>query len=795
MNKNNLKISFRHLLGNPVNSAINIIGIILALSVVSVILVFILNEVSCNSSFKNRNRIYRILYNDVNHKIWGTTPFVAGKEVSETFSEIEAYAPYLKMDMDISKNNEFIEESDFVCTNNSFFSIFSIKVIHGNYSGLENTDNNLLISKNMALKYFGNDNPVGQILKVRYSGSDISMQIIGVFDDIPGNSVIRASFIAGNKFGFKYLVKNAVYIGNLKPEERDFVESWDYGCFFTNYVLLKDHVSITDVENKLRHLGDIHSTKEYKYKFSIQALKDIYFKSANISDNNKGDSGNFKMLFILASIGIAILVIAIINYLNLTIAQALTQSKGYVLRRIFGAGKFDIVIQMVTESILILAIAWPVAVYSTVACLPLVSNLFGKSYILSVSNQLVWYYVVSLILILLMGGVCGFFVSVKINALNTIEAIKNKRIISVRRFSFRNALIVFQLIVFMILFSVTILVKQQLNYSMNMDIGINKEGLIRFPVGDHNFNLLKQEILKNPNVIDVCGALWLPPHKAKMEITIPAIDEPQREIVVKGLFTDYHFVRTMGLHLLQGTDFDEKTSGNGIIINETAVKALGLKNRIIGQETAMGPIIGVVSDFNMYSIYEKISPIIIGLDPGNCREMAVRVKTSQLYQTIDFMKSVWKSTPGSTAFDYNFTDDILKQFYESDIQLSRIIGIFSAIAIVIACLGLFGLSFQVSRQNTKSVGIRKVNGAKVTLIFYELNKNFIRWIFVAFIVSVPISWWIMQAWLRNFAYKTNISPWIFIISGFMAFVITVLTVCWQTWKAATRNPVEALRYE
>ncbi|WP_025864018.1 ABC transporter permease [Prolixibacter bellariivorans] len=257
---------------------------------------------------------------------------------------------------------------------------------------------------------------------------------------------------------------------------------------------------------------------------------------------------------------------------------------------------------------------------------------------------------------------------------------------------------------------------------------------------------------------------------------------------------DYHFAQTMGMHVLLGSDFDETRNSSGVLINQSAIKALGLKD-IIGEKTAFGTVVGVVNDFNMYSLHQSITPMIIVLNPAMCREVAIRISTNNIPGTIGFLKKEWKASGGTTAFNFRFTDDALQDIYESDIRFSKIIGLMAVIAIFIASLGLFGLSLFLSRQRIKEIGIRKVNGAKVSEVMTLLNMDFIKWVGIAFVIATPMAWFAMNKWLENFAYKTSLSWWIFALAGILALGIALLTVSWQSWRAATRNPVEALRYE
>ncbi|MCX6236208.1 MAG: FtsX-like permease family protein [Bacteroidia bacterium] len=279
-----------------------------------------------------------------------------------------------------------------------------------------------------------------------------------------------------------------------------------------------------------------------------------------------------------------------------------------------------------------------------------------------------------------------------------------------------------------------------------------------------------------------------------MYLSVPKVDKPDEMVKLNGLFVDYHFAETMGMKLILGSDFNETKTNAGVLVNESAIKALGLKE-ILGEQTAFGQVSGVVNDFNMYSIHEAIRPMIIGLNPSMCHEIAVKMNSDNLPNTINFLRDTWKATGGTTSFDFEFTDDKLNQIYDSDIRFSKTIGLMAVISIIIASLGLFGLSLFMSRQRTKEIGIRKVNGAKISEVMILLNKDFVKWVAIAFVIATPIAWYAMHHWLENFAYKTEISWWIFALAGILALGIALLTVSWQSWKAATRNPVEALRYE
>ena len=793
----NLQASIRHLKANKVNTAINLTGLTLGLGIVTIVLVFVLNELGYNQSFANRDRIYRVLnFNKADNNVWANTPLIIGQTAKEQFAEVEANVPVFNLwNVEVKKGNEFLEEKSVICTEANFINIFSIKLVQGSISGFDQSKGNIILSESKAKKYFGNESPIGKIIEIKKNGSVSPMEVVAVFEDLPQNSTLNASFIANNKFGVEKLLQRMISTGKA-PTEQEINESWYWGngLFFTNYLLLKEGASAALLETKIHQLALQHADKEDKLDLSLQALNDIYFDSGKIVDNNAGDKGNRSMLYILVSIGLLILIMACINYMNLSSAQAISQTKSLAVRKVCGASSKSLILQMMFESAFISLIALPFALIIAHISFPLISSLLGKTYTLSLTSQFFRSFVILVVVAIGTGALSGVLVALKITSFRLVETLKGKYSDAGNRHFIRKGMIVFQVSVFIVLIAVMFVVQKQVHYAFTRDIGIEKEGLLRIPLGDHNYQLFKQEIRKNPNVLQVSGALWIPPHQGKMYMSIPKVSNKTEMVKINGLFVDYGFAQTMGMKLIAGTDFDESKINSGVLVNESAVQALGLKEAI-GEQTAFGQVVGVVKDFNMYSIHEAITPMLIGLNPQMCREIAVKIKTENLQETIAFLKKTWKETSGTTAFDFDFTDDILNQIYESDIRFSKIIGLLTVIAILISSLGLFGLSLLISKQKTKEIGVRKVTGARVGEIVAFLNRDFVIWVSIAFAISTPIAWIVSNKWLENFAYKTSLSWWIFALAGFLALGIALLTVSWQSWKAATRNPVDALRYE
>ena len=791
--KNNLRTSLRHLKADKTNTSISISGLILGLGIVAVILVYILNELSYNSSFANEDRIYRVVnYSKNDNNTWATSPFTIGEAAKNELPGIESFIHQYNIgNIEVKRGNVFIHEPEIMCCESDFFNAFGVKILQGSLTHFDETSGKIALSHKLAKKYFGNDNPVGQQLDVRYNGKESSMEVAAVFADIPNNSTIKAALISNINFGLGHLSDNLIS-GGIRPSADQIRQAWDYSLL-TNYLLLKKEVDKNVLEAKLKQLGEKNEKENLPLSLSLQPLSDIYFGSGQIV-NSGSEKGNKPMLILFGVIGLLILFIATINYLNLASVKTMAQVKSLAVRKVCGAGKSSIISQIVSESTITIIIALPFAVLVAWFAMPLISQMLGKGYAIEMTSQMTLSIIVLALLSLGTGILAGMLVSVRASRFSLVNILKGNKSGSSDKHYARKAMVIFQFTVFIVLIAVTFLVQKQVRYAFNKDLGFAKEGLISVPLGDHNLELYKQEIEKNPNILSASGTIWMPPSDNKIYLSLPKVSNPDEKVNVNALFVDYDFAKTMGLKIIMGSDLSKEKNSSGVLINESAIKALGLTS-ILGEQTAWGKVEGVVNDFNMLSLHEAITPTIIKLNPSMSKNIAIRLRTENLPETIAFLKQTWENTGGTTAFNVEFTNDILEGLYTSEIRFSKTIGLLAVIAIVIASLGLFGLSLLMSKQRIKEIGIRKVNGAKITEVMVLLNQDFIKWVVIAFIVATPVAYYAMNKWLENFAYKTALSWWIFVVAGLLALGIALLTVSWQSWRTATRNPVESLRYE
>lgn len=793
-----IKITIRRLFADKTNSIIKLSSLLIGLSVAFIVLVFSLNELRYDSFHKNRNNIYRILNNNGGSNItWYNTPYVLGSLLVESLPEVEAKASmYSINNFEIKKDNEFISKKNILCTESSFFKIFSFKIINGDINKFD-ADNSIIISHSRAYEYFGDKNPVGQTLELKLNDTEYLMSVVAVVEDLPINSSIKSDFFCNIDFGITHLTQSLMNAANVKVDVDTIKTSWNYSVFFTNFLLLSQNTDIEDFDNKIDKLVENISLQNMMSDFYLQPFNKMYFNSATLSGNNIIEKGNKQVLAILILVGFIILVVANINYINISIAQLFSKSKDVAIRKVCGAQRSVLIWQSIYESVFVSIIALPLAMLIANVFLPVIGEIMEKPYSLSLSYNWGWI-VIIVMLTIIVGALSGYFVALKTTSSNVVEAMNKTKQGSGNSFSLSKGMLVFQLAIFVFLTIATLSVFKQLYFSVYKDLGFSAQNLLTIDVSDKinspNYQTLKNELLKIPSVNQVSGAIWLPPTNNNMVLSIPRVDEPEKIISAQGLFVDYGFEETLGLHLIKGEFFNKEKGVSGVLVNESAAKALGLTN-IIGEKLGFGKVVGLIKDFHLKSIHEIIPPTIIVQNSNMINKVLIRTNGSNMLQTIDNIKDTWHKLGAEKQPEIVFYNDKIQKLYESDMKFAAIITVFTFLSIFISVLGLIGISLIATKKRIKEIAIRKINGAKVSEILIMLNKDFLKWVAIAFVIAVPIAYNVMNKWLENFAYKTTLSWWIFALSGLIALFIAIITVSGQTFKAARRNPIDALRYE
>jgi putative ABC transport system permease protein len=798
MFKNYLKIALRNILKQKTYFLINVIGLAIGFVCCLLIFMYVQDELSYDKYHVKGNRIYRVCreykFSNIEGTSGTTTPPMA-KMLKHDFAYIEnaTQLSSWKFENVIRYKDKKFFEKRIIAVDSSFFDIFTIPFIAGNPKTALAQPYSMVITQKMAQKYFGSENPVGKTIK----NSDTDYLITGVIENCPRHSHLQYDFIFS--------------INSIKEIQQD---NWGQHAI-TTYILLNEHASVKDIESQFpafvkRNLFqnnneafDNFSSQGYYYKLFLQPLSDIYLNAT--IDESFGVHGNKKMLIVLFAIGVFILIIAGINYINLTTALSVTRNKEVAMRRILGGRQIDVIKQLLVETFIITLFAYLLSLLIAEQVLPLFEQITSKQYDLSyllnpVLNATLIGFVVIISLLSSSYGAIVFSYSKPANIL------KNESTIT-KRGTLRNGLVIFQFSICIIIIIATFIVFEQMQFIQHKDLGFNKENtIVVYPtnVWGNQRKLLKQELLKNSQILYVSNT-----GEALGEI-FNNMGHTLENGTSGFLFTfwaDYDFKEAFGLKMKTGRYFSREIPSdlNSVILNESAVKMLGLEDpigkrfyppgKILNRED-FRTIIGVVEDFNFNSLYHQIKPLIIyPNDEYWGRNMYIKIRTENIPATIQQIEKIWNTFAENQPFLYTFLDDDLNQFYQTAIKTMLILTIFSSLTIFIACLGLWGIASFTTIRRTKEIAIRKVVGLSIFNIFSLMVKGLLKWVILANIIAWPVAWYAMNKWLQNFAYRINMGWWMFVLAGGIALVIALLTVSWQAIRAATANPVESLRYE
>ena len=607
--------------------------------------------------------------------------------------------------------------------------------------------------------------------------------VTGVVKSMPHNSHIQFNFLVP----IEWLTDLGAHING-------------WGERFNTYIELKKGTDSKIVDKKILDFIKKHN-KESNSEIFLQNIKKIHLYSSGKYEADDYGTGDITYVRILSLIAVFILIIACINFLNLSTAQSARRAKEIGVRKMAGANKRKIVFQFLGESLMIVLVAHVIAMIFVELLLPGFNTLIGKQ--LSVNYQSASLYIglitVVLFCVLLAGSYPAFYLS-SLKPLDVIKGVINK---NPGNAGFRRILVIFQFSLSILLIICTLIVETQLKYIQNKNLGFNKDniGYFMFPTrpSDPKLEALKKELSSNPDILSVTRA-WNPFYNEGTRNGFTwAGKKAGDDVLFHGLGADVDYAKTYKLELKEGRFFSSEfsTDNTAIVINEEAVKVLGFKDPI-GEKitTPQGSklnIIGVVKDFHIQSLHYKIGPLIMQLRASN--NFYIKMKPDKIISTVEFIKKTFKSFNPGLPIDFHFLDDDYDNLYRTEQRMGKIFGYFSFLAIIISCLGLIGLSSFMTEHRTKEIGIRKVNGAKSFEIFFLLSKEYLLWILISIIIACPIAWYAMHKWLQKFAYRINISWWVFALAGVIALLIALITVSWQSYRAASKNPVDALRYE
>ncbi len=766
--------SFKNLRGSKSYLLINIGGLSIAFSVFLLIMLFVINEFNFDKFNTNGKRVYRIEEGENNQ-----VPLAVSRISKETFPEIENSVVVKSTNNHwLRYEQSFFEIDDFCFADNSFIEVFSIPFISGNPKTALETPYTIVLSESVSKKIFGDKNPIGQ--QVNFKNQD-NYTVTGVIKDLPDFHLPAKAIASFKSVEDRY---------NLTDE------TWSWGM--VSYIMLADNHDKDFLEKKMnKQFSNNENWSVKEPKFLLRPFNDIYLAS-DTSGNDETKHGSKSLLIILIIVGALIIIIASINFINLTISQGLQRTNEFHVRRILGSSKAEIVFQHILNSILLCTISIFIAFAIVFFSLHSYENLIGRN--LNILNMLNIKYVFFIIIgIITLGIFYGFIPAYFLMKVNSRQLAKSSQV-AAKNSRFNLGLITFQYIVSIVLICGTILTYTQLDFIRNRNLGFNKEQVLSVelvPSLKASLNNFKSKLLENPNISQV-AFISDDITQIKQYSTPVTIDDEIHKF--NYVIVDPEFIPLMDIELVQGENFSKEIKsqkGVSYILNEAAWDILKhSKTKDAGYRINDGSLLGVMKNFHFESFHNKIDPMMLYWAPDNYfNKVLLKLTTKNPLQTINFINDLYNVLAPGSLCKYQFIDEEFNYLYATERMLVKLLGIFSLLAIFIATIGIISLSTMATENRIKEIGIRKVNGAKISEILKLLNKDFIKWVAIAFVVACPIAYYVMQKWLENFAYKTILSWWIFAIAGLVALVVALLTVSWQTFKAARRNPIEALRYE
>jgi putative ABC transport system permease protein len=800
-----LKIAWRNLIKNKVFSFINIAGLSIGISTCFIIMLYVQNELSFDRYNKNADRIVRVVFkaNINGGKIFeaNVMPPVARTmksdypEVQDATRLQQAGAPK------ISYKDKTFNDDQLAFVDPNFFNIFSLPLIEGDVKTALQQPNTVIITKTIAKKYFGNEDALGKTLNL--PDNHVVFTVTGVINDVPANS----------HFHFDLF-------GSMNSVDQAKSDSWMESNFFT-YLLLKPGADYKILESKLpgmveKYMGpqiqqgmgmslNQFITKGNQMGFALQPLTSIHLGSH--SNYELSPPGNSTYVYAFGAIAIFMLLIACINFINLSTASASQRGKEVGIRKVIGSGRFQLIRQFLFESAMLVFFALLISVVLVQLALPVFNDLSGKKLSIDFNIQIVAAYIA---LGLLVSVIAGLYPAFYLSSFKPIQVLKGKFTSNNKSFGLRSSLVVFQFFVSVALIIGTIVVWQQMKYIQNKNLGYDKDQLLTltnsYALGK-NEEVFKQEMLQDPRVVNATISSYKPagPSSGSNALSYPE-GHDNAIMRTQEYHVDEQYIPTFEMKLAAGRNFSKEfaTDSTAMVINETAARAYGwntltgIGKTVIRQNSARGRdvpfhIIGVVKDFNFQSLHEPMSPLLMTLGPD--WGLIFKVKTTDMPGLLSVMKSKWAKFNTGVPFEYTFMDDLYNKTYSAEQKTGTILNIFAMLTILVACLGLFGLVTYTAEQRTKEIGIRKVLGASVSQLTQMLSKDFLKLVLIACIVAFPLSWWAMNKWLQSFAYRINISWWIFLIAGMAAIMIALITISFQAIKASLADPVESLRSE
>jgi putative ABC transport system permease protein len=796
---NYIKIAIRNILRHKVYSIINIAGLSVGMACTILILLWVQYELSFDSYHEKADRIYRLAtYMDFGKMRgrYAVSNYIAGKTLAKDYPEVERSARFQKIPFKILlqyKDKQFYEDNIFLA-DDTVFNIFTFPLIKGDSKNALKRAFSVVITEDMAQKYFGDEDPMGRVIRADNKG-DIT--VTGVMQNVPRNS----HFIFNALVSFETL--RYVHENYQKEMEEDWLDHDNY-----TYLLLREAYDYRDLNNKFpvfieKHVGETLNVVGAKVEYFLQPLTQIHLNSKLAYDT---DNGNMAYVYAFSIIAIFVLFIACINFMNLSTARSTSRAKEVGVRKALGAHLGKLVHQFFSETFLLSFVSFVISLVLVEITLPFFRSLTGSE--LSFDYIFMPWLILGLFgLLAFVAFVAGSYPALFLSAFQTIKVLTGRVKAGAAGSRIRSVLVTFQFTISIGLIIGSVISFSQLSYMKQKRLGFNKEQIVVMRiVGDSigtSIPTIKAELTSYFGIIDVAASSHVPGRILAQHAVVPQGYSLAQTQVMANISFNPDFIPTMGIQIVEGRNFSHEIisdQSESILINEAAARQYDWKNSV-GKTIRYLPndtnktVIGVVRDYHLRSLHHKIMPLYIDNDPSNFLYISIKIKPDNVSKTLHFLRKKWAEIAPAQTFDYFFLDESFDLHYQADEKLVVIFSHFTFLAIFVACLGLFGLASFTAEQRTKEIGIRKALGASVSGIILLLSKQFTKWVLVANIIAWPVAYVAMNHWLQNFAYRINIGLGIFILAAILALLIAMLTVGYQAIKAARANPVDSLRYE
>jgi putative ABC transport system permease protein len=810
MLRNHLKIAWRNLMKYKFISFINLFGLTIGLTCCLLILTYILNELSYDKYNKNADQVYRItrtFYNgngEVSLRLSTISP-PFGYYLPSEFPEIEKMTRLLNNGTTpLRYKDKLINERNVYFADANLFNVFTVDVLKGNPKTALSDPFSVMLTEETAKKYFGNEDPMNKTIR---ANNQFDVKVTGIYKAFPSNAHFHPNILVS----FNTLKDSAVY------GEEGLRTNWGNNSFFT-YIVLPNKYNIENMKKRFPAFLDKYMASQYGgmqpsklTKLDLQKLTDIHLYSH--TDYEAEPNGDISRVYIFSAIALFILLIACINYMNLSTARSALRAKEIGIRKVVGARRKELIAQFLSESVLITWTAIIIAIALLFITLPWLNKLSEQN--LSINMLMRWQILLPLFLSpFVIGIVSGLYPALFMSSFQPVKTLKGLFKVQGNSISFRKVLVITQFAISIILIITTVIVFQQLHFMQKASLGYNKEHIITMPYNaalNDQYESFRNTLLQNASIKEIGRSSRIPTGRLLdgNGASAPGSDSlVPVKADIRYVATDYDFIPTYGIQMSAGRNFSRAygTDTSNFIINEAAVKAIGWKSSqdAVGKNfkygNTSGHIIGVMHDFHFESLHQAITPLIFIMPyagPGQTyyNNASIKISGQNIAAALATIKNTWQKYLPQLPYEYNFLDENFSSLYAAEQKQETIFTVFACIAILIACLGLFGLSAFAISQRVKEIGVRKVLGANVAIIVVLLSKEFLKLVLIAAIIAFPVAWYAMHSWLQTFAYRVDIHWWVFILAAITATLVALLTVGFQAIKAAVANPVKSLRSE